>query len=114
MSRSAGCSSATAAMRARLALQRPLTADDGAGGLTTTWQDVTALWAAIRPLRGSEGHWLDAPAGSLTSEVTIRWRAGVRPDMRLVGDGRVFDIRAVFDPDGRRRRLVCHCLERPL
>ena len=103
-----------AAMRARLTLQEPLAVDDGAGGQARAWRELAALWAAIRPRSGGEGAWCDAPAGHLSSEVVIRWRPDVRPGMRFAAEGRVFDIRAVFDPDGRRRRLVCHCLERPL
>ncbi len=103
-----------APMRARLVLQEPVETDDGSGGVFIAWRDVAPLWAEIRPGSGGEGLWADAPAGRMSQEIVIRWRPGVHPAMRLVGAGRVHDIHAVFDPDGRRRRLVCLCLEQPL
>lgn len=102
------------AMRSRVTLQAPVETDDGAGGVVVSWVDVASVWAEVRPRRGGEGLWADAPAGRLTSEIVMRWRDDVWPGMRLVAGERTFDIRAAYDPDGRRRRVVCLCLEVPL
>jgi len=101
-------------MRSRVTLQAPVETDDGAGGVVVSWVDVASVWAEVRPRRGGEGLWADAPAGRLTSEIVMRWRDDVWPGMRLVAGERTFDIRAAYDPDGRRRRVVCLCLEVPL
>ena len=101
-------------MRWRVTLQAPVETDDGAGGVVVSWVDVASVWAEVRPRRGGEGLWADAPAGRLTSEIVMRWRDDVWPGMRLVAGERTFDIRAAYDPDGRRRRVVCLCLEVPL
>ncbi len=101
-------------MRSRVTLQAPVETDDGAGGVVVSWVDVASVWAEVRPRRGGEGLWADAPAGRLTSEIVMRWRDDVWPGMRLVAGERTFDIRAAYDPDGRRRRVVCLCLEEPL
>lgn len=37
----------------------------------------------------------------------LRWRGDLDAGKRLRDGERVFDIRAVADPDGSRRRLVC-------
>ena len=103
-----------AAMRTRMTLQAPVETDDGAGGVLVEWRDVAEIWAKVRARRGTEGLWADAPAGRLTSEITMRWRSDVWPGMRLVAGERVFDIRAAYDPDGARRHVVCLCLEVPL
>ena len=104
-----------AALRHRLTLQAPDETDDGAGGVSITWRDVATLWAAIRPLRGGpEGLWAAQPATRLRSEITIRYRPGLWPQMRFVAGDRVWNIIAVFDPDGRRARLICLCEELPL
>ena len=102
------------AMRSRVTLQAPVETDDGAGGVVVSWVDVASVWAEVRPRRGGEGLWADAPAGRLTSEIVMRWRDDVWPGMRLVAGERTFDIRAAYDPDGRRRRVVCLGLEGPL
>ena len=36
----------------RLALQAPVEADDGEGGVTRNYQTVTTLWAQVVPLAG--------------------------------------------------------------
>ena len=47
----------------------------------------------------------------LTSEVVVRWRPEVASPMRFRIGARALLIRAAFDPDGRRRFLVCACEE---
>lgn len=37
--------------------------------------------------------------------ITLHYRDGVTPGMRLFGDAGIFDIFAVRDPDGRRATL---------
>ena len=103
-----------ATRRYRLTLQQPLETADDIGGVSVTWSDVATLWAEVRPKTGREGLWADMPAGRLASLIVIRHRVGVRPDMRFTDGARIFDIRAVFDPDGRRRFLHCLCVEQPL
>ncbi len=102
------------AMRTRTTLQAPVETDDGAGGVSIGWEDVAEVWAEVRPRRGGESLWADAPAGRLSSEIVMRWRNDVWPGMRIVAGERTFDIRAAYDPDGRRRHVVCLCLEVPL
>ncbi len=102
-------------LRHRLVLQQPMTTDDGSGGETVTWIDVTALWAAVTPLAGSFSRWADEPAGELRLEVEIRHRPDVRPGMRFrARDGTPLFIEAVHDPDGTRHRLVCRCHVQPV
>jgi SPP1 family predicted phage head-tail adaptor len=99
-------------LRRRLTLEAPAAADDGFGGRTITWSAVATLWASVEPRGGSERSDADAVAAKLTHRVTLRHRSGVSPTMRFTDGDRTLDIRAVFDPDGRRRRLVCLCEER--
>ena len=43
----------------------------------------------------------------MSHRITLRWRVGVDAGQRLRDGSQVFDIRAVGDPDGGRRRLIC-------
>lgn len=95
---------------ARLTLQTPSRAADGAGGATIDWTDVTSFWGDIRPLSGRERRGTGGVVSDVTHDITIRHRTGVVPEMRLVHGARRFRILAVLD-DERRRRLVCHCRE---
>ena len=70
-----------------------------------------SAWCAVTPLKASDAPLADAPALAITHRVTLRWRAGVTAAMRWREGDRVLDIRTVFDPDERRRALVCLCQE---
>jgi SPP1 family predicted phage head-tail adaptor len=99
------------ALRRRLVLESAVTTSDGVGGATRTYETVAAVWAQVEWLSGGE-HWRRGrPEQAATHRVTMRWRAGVDAGQRLRDGARLFDIRAVADPDGSRRRLVCHVLE---
>jgi SPP1 family predicted phage head-tail adaptor len=99
------------ALRERLTLQSPSRADDGGGGAVVTWNTVTELWAAVRPISGDERLRHDAVTARVTHEVWIRHRADVVPTMRFTAGPRILDIVAVLAPD-RRHRLQCLCEEK--
>ncbi len=103
---------AIGALRRRLTLQRPVRADDGGGGAAVTWETVAEVWAALSPLTGVEALDADRLAGRVSHEIWIRWRADVLPEMRFALGSRLFDIRAAFDTDERRRWLRCLALEK--
>jgi len=99
------------ALRRRLVLEAPVGTPDGLGGATRDFETVAALWAQVEWLSGAE-HWRRGrPEQAANCRVTMRWRAGVDAGQRLRDGERFFDIRTVADPDGSRRRLVCHVLE---
>jgi len=98
-------------LRHRLRLQVPSDSDDLAGGQTRTWSDLATVWGSIRPLFGREGYRDDKFSGRITHEITLRYRSGVLPDMRLVMGTRIFEIHATLDQGSRGRWLTCHCEE---
>lgn len=94
-------------MRRRLLLEAPVATPDGLGGTTQSFAAVGALWAQLEWLSGLE-QWREGRPEQLTRyRVTIRWRGDIDAGKRLRDGERIFDIRAVADPDGSRRRLVC-------
>jgi len=95
------------AMRRRLILEAPVATPDGIGGATLIFQTVAAVWARVEWLSGTERFRLGRPEQSASYRITLRWRAGIDAGQRLRDATRLFDIRAVDDPDGSRRRLVC-------
>lgn len=96
----------------RLVIETESRTGDGGGGADESWVAVGEVWGAIRAVGGDERLEADGNKGRLTQEVVIRWRADVAPPMRFRVGLRVLDIKAAFDPDGRRRRLKCLCEER--
>jgi SPP1 family predicted phage head-tail adaptor len=101
-------------LRHRLVLETPARASDGGGGADVTWQTVAEVWAALRPLSGGESFSLDRVAGRLSHEIFIRHRDDVTLAMRFREGTHVYDLRAAFDPDGRRQWLRCLAEERDL
>ncbi len=101
-------------LRQRLALQAATRTPDGGGGASESWTTIAQLWAEIRPTGGTESFEADAVAGRVSHEITIRYRSGVAPAMRLVSGTRRFEILAVIDIEERRRWLKCLCVERDL
>jgi len=98
-------------LRHRVTLQQAVEQDDGYGGRTVTWQDVATVWAAVEPLRGDERYRAQQVRAQLSHRVTIRYRPGVRPGMRVVYGGRLLAITAVIDPEERHERLELLCEE---
>jgi SPP1 family predicted phage head-tail adaptor len=97
-------------MKHLVVLQKPLQTADGAGGFTTAWEDVATLWAEIAAVAGAPYFGKEYAEGravrSLTRyKVTMRYRAGVATDMRLVVDERVLRITAVVEPLGEKTAL---------
>ena len=102
------------ALRTRLKLEAPAHAADGGGGSVVSWTEVGEVWADVRATGGGETYDADRVAGHVSHTIVIRYRTGVVPEMRFRAATRVFNIRAVLDPDNRRRWLRCLVEEQDL
>ena len=94
-------------LRRRLVLEAPVAMPDGLGGATQGFVTAAAFWAQLEWLAGSEQWQRGRPEQRASHRVTLRWRADLDAGKRLRDGERLFDIRAVADPDGGRRLLVC-------
>ena len=96
-------------LRHPVVIQSLVTGRDAAGGVTKTWSDFASVWADVRFLNGMETVRADSPVPMVRASIRIRDLAGVTADMRVVHDGKNFDIKAVLpDPTGARwLDLVC-------
>ncbi len=103
---------ATAALfRQRVTIQRLVEGQDEVGQPVQEWQDVATVWGAVEPLRGREYFAAAQTQAEVTTRIRVRYRRGIRPDMRALYDGRVFNITAVIDPEERHRELQLMCRE---
>ena len=91
----------------RFVLEVPLESPDGFGGVIRSYAAGPQVWGAIEMLKGEERLRAARSEEAITHRVTMRYRDGVTAAMRLVRGLRRFAIRAVSDPDGTRRELVC-------
>ncbi len=99
------------AMRARLTLEAPSDPVDDAGAIQRTWIARGDVWAHLTPRKAAGEFVADAEGAAITWDVTMRWRSDVLAPMRLRCGTRILAIQAAFDPDSRRRILVCRCVE---
>ena len=101
-------------LRHRLRLERPWRTADGGGGAALAWEAIAELWGAVETASGGEHMSADRLSGQTQPVITIRYRDDIAPTMRFALGERLFQIRAVLDPDGRGRFLRCLCEEHDL
>ena len=79
--------------------------DNGDYAKNTEWDHCTNFWARIIYQNVSEdSNDRDFTEGKAT--IKIRYRKDITNKMRIVFDGRNFDIENNFDPSGRRQYLM--------
>ncbi len=101
-------------LRERVTVQRAARDADAGGGAVVTWTPLAhapTVWARIEPLSGAEALQAMKLQARVTHRVTLRWRDDVTAAMRLVCGARTLNIRAVTNPDERRRYLELLCEE---
>lgn len=92
-------------LRHRLSLEQPQLAPDTGGGASISWVKITDLWARIVPLQTREVFNDEQTKNFLTHQITIRYRDGVLPEMRLTKGARIFEIIGVMNEKERRQWL---------
>jgi len=75
------------------------------------WVPLATVWACVEGLRGNEYWQAQQLVDQADHRITIRYRRDVTAQMRVQHDGRLFEIRAALDRDGRRRWLELICRE---
>jgi len=100
-----------AARRTRVTLETPQETTNALGGAAIGFTPLITFWGLIETRSGSEKLRGGRLEGASDTRITFRWRAGIDTRMRLSAGTRRFAIRAAFDPDGRKRELVCLCEE---
>jgi SPP1 family predicted phage head-tail adaptor len=101
-------------LRHRVVLQQKTVTEDALKQQSETWVDVTTVWAAIEPLSGREYFAAKQVNAEVSVRITIRYRKGVTPDMRVVFGNRTFEVLSVIDPKERRESLILMCREVPV
>lgn len=108
-------------LRKRLAFKSPPAARDSFGGSADLssnsldgWVDVCTVSGSVAPWEGRELEAAAKPTAEVTTVIEIRWRVGIDSTMRILQaeTGQIYDIRAVMDVDGRKRKISILCRER--
>lgn len=89
----------------------------GYGDVTPTWSRLDELWAKIEPTGSREFYRASQVYAAMTHLVTIRYRRGLTPKMRVVyrdqrsNVTRYFGITGIIDPDEAHILLQLACTE---
>ena len=102
-------------LRHRIALQRKQqTQNPQTGAMVTTWVTEATVPAAVEPLSAREFVAAQAVQSNVSVRITVRYRPGITSAMRLLHDGKVYNITGVLaDKDSGREYLTLPCAELP-
>lgn len=96
--------------RERIDVDAPVTAADGQGGRTVTWQSAYAsLPCRVQAVRGRETISLGRTVTVETYLVGVRYGASIGTTHRVTWGSKVMNVRSAQDRDGDRRELVLEC-----
>ena len=85
------------ALDRRITIERPAEVQDAAGQPVPGWDLVAERWAQKRDVRGRERFAAEQTIGEETAVFVIRWLAGIDATMRVVHDGKVYDIQGLAE-----------------
>jgi SPP1 family predicted phage head-tail adaptor len=98
-------------LRHRIKIETPTHTQDANGTLTTTWAQLDEVYAAIEPLSVRDFIAAQSQKSQVSTRITIRYRAGLTTDMRLIGpDGTIYKPLAFLtDGDSNREFFTIPC-----
>ncbi len=85
---------------------------DARGQANGAWQDwATGIWAKVQPLRSRDFFAAGQMQASVDTLIAFDWMPGVLPTMRVVWEGRPFEIAGEpIDVDGAHHTLELMCV----
>ncbi|MGA9851845.1 MAG: phage head closure protein [Gammaproteobacteria bacterium] len=99
-------------MKRWITVQQTASSQNARGEEIPTWTTFACVWAKIVPLSGREFLAAQQVEATLTHTITIRYLAGLDPTMRIVYNGRYFDINQVININEEDRQMSLLCTER--
>lgn len=81
----------------RVTIQQKSVTRDAIGAEVIAWVDVATVWAEVSPYSGREFVALRQAQDEITTRITIRYRSGITPAMRIVHGQAKYDIVHVID-----------------
>ena len=95
----------------RVTIQETTEGQDVYGAVTDSWGTFATRWASIEPLNGKEYFQVAERNAEVNTRITMRYISGVTPKMRVLYDGRTYDIQSVISHRENKRETVLMCIE---
>jgi SPP1 family predicted phage head-tail adaptor len=86
----------------RLVLEAPVEVDDGAGGVTRSYQTVATIWAQVTPVRARAEVAADSLATLVTHRIVVRAPRAITTLNRFSDGARIFRVVAFRETADRR------------
>lgn len=98
-------------LRHRITFQKLTTSVNENGFEVETWEDFKTVWAAVSNLHGREYFATAAVQAENTVKFTIRYLTGLDTTMRIVFQGKQYNITAIDNIKYQNRYLEIKALE---
>lgn len=97
-------------LRFQVSIQKPTPTLNNLNEPEITWTDVsTGVWASIEPLRGREYFAAKQVNAEIDARITMRYRAGVQTDYRILHGSNEYYIVSIINVEERNRELQLMC-----
>ena len=94
-----------------ITLQGQGTTRDSGGGISSGFSTIASVYANVVPKSGKEIYKRGKLVGSVTHEITIRYRTDITNASRISFNNKFFNIRSIINIDERDRYLKLMCEE---
>ncbi len=101
-------------LRHRITFQNLSLTPDGQGGGTEVWTDIVdtpTVWAKIKPRSAAQRFYSQQIKMDVSHEIVVRFRSDLREGMRIVHEGRFFQIHGIRNEDEKRFFTYLDCME---
>ncbi len=78
---------------------------DTAGQPVNTWTDLATIWADIRYNNGTQAIKANEEASITQASMRVRARTDITTDMRILANGKLFDIKAILPVKNTRQYM---------
>ena len=97
-------------MRHRIRIEQYNGERDGHGDVLDSddenWTPVCTVWASVSPLSGREFYEAGQSQSEVTHKLRLRYRPGIKTEMRIVYGSRIFAILSIIDWEERHESLL--------
>jgi SPP1 family predicted phage head-tail adaptor len=101
-----------AALRHRIKFQSLTLAIDDTGGQVETWADFAEVWASIEPKLDRERYFAQRNEPLYSHKIRLRYLAGLKASMRILFDGRIFEVKGVINEEEIKDWIEIRAMER--
>jgi len=100
-------------MRHRIILQKPLDIELNTMGETAPkYENWKTVWANVEPMVGREYQESQKLQAETSYRITIRYLAGLHPNMRVMFRGRAFEVQSILNIGERNEELLLVAIEK--